>query len=143
MSGDLENVKLLLSRGAKPSESALAQAVTFGYPDVVRTLIAAGANTGIIAASGLNLLHWAVVTNRPAIIPALVEARVPINAIDDNGFTPLMYTATLDYGETGALETLLKAGADRSIKNEEGRTPLQQAQRLGHKQHATAMKQVR
>src|SRR5262249_43675965 len=34
MSGDLEIVKLLLSRGAKPSDSALGQAVTFGYPDI-------------------------------------------------------------------------------------------------------------
>jgi len=132
MSGDLENVKLLLSRGAKPSESALAQAVTFGYPDVVRTLIAAGANTGIIAASGLNLLHWAVVTNRPAIIPALVEARVPINAIDDNGFTPLMYAATIDFGNTEILKALLSAGADKRIRNFERRTPLAQARRYNH-----------
>ena len=56
--------------------------------------------------------------------------------MDGFGFTPLMYAATLDQGETGALEALLKAGADRSVKNEEGCTPLQQAHRLGHTQHA-------
>jgi ankyrin repeat protein len=32
MTGDMENVKLLLAHGAEPS-TALAQAVTFGYPD--------------------------------------------------------------------------------------------------------------
>jgi ankyrin repeat protein len=41
------------------------------------------------------------------------------------------------------LEALLKAGADRSVKNEEGRTPLQQAQRLGHTQQATVLKRAR
>jgi hypothetical protein len=54
-----------------------------------------------------------------------------------------MYAATLDQGETAALGTLLKGGADRGIKNEEGRTPLQQAQRLGHRQHANVLKQAR
>ena len=29
--------------------------------------------------------------------------------------------------------------SDRRIKNEEGRTPLQQAQRLGNQQHATVL----
>jgi ankyrin repeat protein len=129
MSGDLENVKLLLSRGANPSESALGQAVTFGYPDIVRTLIAAGANSGIVEGSGVNLLHWAAITNRPAIIPALVQARVPINAVDDNGFTPLMYAATIDFGNTEVLKALLSAGADKRIRNFEGRTPLAQARR--------------
>jgi ankyrin repeat protein len=41
------------------------------------------------------------------------------------------------------LEALLKEGADRSVKNEEGRTPLEQAQRLGHIQHANVLKRAR
>lgn len=132
MSGDLENVKLLLARGAKPSESALSQAVTFGYPDVARSLIAAGVDVGILASSGINLLHWAAITDRASIVPVLVEAHVPINTMDDNGFTPLMYAATIDFGDTDVLKALLKAGADKTIRNYEGRTPLAQARRHKH-----------
>ena len=132
MTGDLENIKLLLAHSATPLESALSEAVTFGYPDVVRALIAAGADTGIVDGSGINLLHWAAITNRPALIPALAEARVPINAMDDNGFTPLMYAATIDFGDAEVLKALLKAGADKSVRNSEGRTALAQARQYKH-----------
>jgi hypothetical protein len=70
MTGDLENVKLLLAHGASASEeTAIANAVTFGYPDIVRTLVAAGASAGFTESSGINLLHWAVITNRPRSFP--------------------------------------------------------------------------
>jgi ankyrin repeat protein len=143
MAGDVENVRLLLSRGAKASGEAAAEAVTFGHADVLKALIQAGADVTGAESTGINLLHWATITNRTEVIPILVAAGVPLDDVDGFGFTPLMYAATLDYGDTGVLEALLKAGADRTIKNEEGRTPLQQSQRLGHKQHATAMTQGR
>jgi hypothetical protein len=126
MTGDLDNVKLLLAHGAEPG-AALAQAVTFGYPDIVRVLIAAGAPAKLTESSGINLLHWAVIANRPAVIPALVEAGVSMNARDEFDFTPLMYAATIDFGDTKSLEALLKAGADPNIRNGEGRTALEQA----------------
>jgi len=132
MTGDIENVKLLLARGARPSEGALSNAATFGYPDVVRTLLKAGADAGIIAGSGINLLHWAAITNRAAIVPALVEARVPVNAVDDFGYTPLMYAATIDFGDAEVAKALLNAGADKKLRNSEGRTPLAQARRYKH-----------
>ena len=139
MVGDLENVKLLLTRGAQPSEKALAEAVTFGYPEIVRTLIDAGADPNIVEPSGINLVHWATITNRPAVIPVLAAARVPINDQDDHGFTPLMYAATIDFGDTEVLKALLSAGADRKIRNAEGRTPLLQARRLGHSKLAALL----
>jgi ankyrin repeat protein len=132
MTGDLDNVKLLLSSGAKPSEKAFSQAVTFGYPEVVRALISAGADTKLTDGSGINLLHWAAITDRPSLIPILAEARVPINATDDHGFTPLMYAATIDFGDDDVLKALLKAGADKSIRNSENRTPLAQAKYYKH-----------
>lgn len=131
MTGDLENVRLLLENGVRPTEKALAEAVTFGYPDVVRTLIKAGVDAGIVENTGINLLHWATIANRPALIAPLAEAGVPIDATDDNGFTPLMYAATIDFGDTEVLDALLKAGADKKIQNLEGRTPLAQARRYG------------
>lgn len=131
MTGDQDNVKLLLAHGADPS-AALAQAVTFGYPDIVRALIDAGAPAKLTESSGINLLHWAVIANRPAVIPLLVEAGVSINAKDEFDFTPLMYAATIDFGDTASLRALLKAGADPKIRNGDGRTALEQARYYQH-----------
>jgi ankyrin repeat protein len=43
-----------------------------------------------------------------------------------------MYAATVDEGDTETLRALLAAGANATLKNDEGRTPLQQARRLNH-----------
>jgi ankyrin repeat protein len=66
------------------------------------------------------------------MIPILANAGVPVNALDDVGFTPLMYAATIDHGGTAALEALLAAGAKPDLRNDEGRTALQQARRFRH-----------
>lgn len=133
MSGDLATVQLLLKHGADPNAGApLSEAVTFGHVEVVRTLIAAGADADGVEGTGINLLHWATITNRSDVIPVLIQAKVPLNDTDENGFTPLMYAATLDFGDTKTLDALLAAGADVSIKDLKNRTPVQQAQRLKH-----------
>jgi ankyrin repeat protein len=132
MTGDLENIRLLLAHGAKASAEALSEAVTFGYPDVVRTLISTGADPSGTGSGGINLLHWATITNRSEIIPILAAAHVPLDAMDDFGLTPLMYAATLDHGNTKTAEALLKAGADRRIRNDEKRTAFDEARRYKH-----------
>jgi N-acyl-D-amino-acid deacylase len=144
MTGDLEIVRLLLAHGADPSASSpsntpLAAAVTFGYPDVVRELIKAGASVSLTERSGINLLHWAAITNRAAVIPALAEAGVPLNATDQFGYTPLMYAATIDFGDAASLKALVKAGADPHIRNDEGRTPREQARHYKHAQLEAAL----
>jgi ankyrin repeat protein len=147
MTGDVDNVALLLAHGANPSEGAspqadtpIAAAVTFGHVDVVRLLVSAGAHAGITENSGINLLHWATITNRSAVVPALVEAGVPLNARDDSGFTPLMYAATIDFGDTETLTALVKAGADKTIRNNQGRTASEQAHHYGHARLEAALR---
>ena len=132
MSGDLENVRLLLAHGAVPDAEALSEAVTFGNADIVKTLINAGADASITESSGINLVHWATITNRANVIPVLVASNVDINAVDEFGFTPLMYAATVDEGNIDALAALLRAGADRGIRNKDHRTALEQARRYKH-----------
>ena len=147
MSGDLDAVSLLLSRGAKanprpnPSgDSPISEAITFGRADVVRALIRAGAKVDLVERTGVNLLHWATITNRADVIPELAKAGVDINAIDEYGFTPLMYAATIDFGDTATLDALLAAGADRAIRNGQGRTARAQALRLHHARLAQSLR---
>ena len=145
MSGDLAAVSLLLARGARADlagasgDMPISEAITFGRPDVVRALIAAGAGVHLVERTGVNLLHWATITNRAGVIPELARAGVDINATDERGYTPLMYAATIDFGDTATLRALLAAGAQPTIANHSGRTPLQQARRLGHLQIAAVL----
>ena len=74
------------------------------------------------------------------VIPVLVKAGVPLNATDDFGYTPLMYAATVDEGDTETLGALLALGAARNIRNDEGRTALEHARRYKHTALANAPK---
>jgi hypothetical protein len=133
MSGDLATVKLLLQHGADPNAGApLAEAITFDHADVARALIAAGASADGVESTGINLMHWATITNRSELIPVLLAAKVPLDEVDENGYTPLMFAASIDFGDTKTLDALLAAGADRDIKDYKNRTALQHAQQLGH-----------
>ena len=140
MSGDVDVVRLLLARSAEPSPEAVSEAVTFGHAGVLQALVDAGANVHGTESSGINLLHWAVITNRASVVPVLVKAGVPVDATDDFGFTPLMYAATVDMGDTDTLKALLAAGADRRVRNDEGRTPVEQARHYKHTQLVDALK---
>jgi len=59
---------------------------------------------------------------------------------EDVGYTPLMYAATLDQGDIETVKALLAAGADRSIRNDQGRTAFEQARRHKHMAIADALR---
>jgi ankyrin repeat protein len=135
MSGDLEAVKLLLAHGADPAAGyPLGEAITFNHPQIAEALIKAGSSADAVESTGVNLLHWATITNRPALIPVLVKAGVPLNDVDENGYTPLMYAAEIDFGDTRVLNALLAAKADTQVKDRDGKTALQHAQTLKHRE---------
>lgn len=143
MAGDLDVAALLLARGAPASAEALAESITFDNPVITRALLKAGADAQGRESTGATLLHWAAITNRPAAVPLLVDAGVPVNAQDDFGFTALMYAATVDVGDTRLVSALLQAGADSRIRNAAGRTALQQAVFLEHDSLARTLRERR
>jgi len=137
MAGDIDNIRLLLSQGADPNRrmklvgtfptSPLLAVVTFGDPAVIRALVDGGANIREKDADGMTVLHWAVVAHHADAVRALLAAGADVNAVDRFGYTPLLYAATIDFGDAETATVLLAAGADPNIKDKQGKTAMAQA----------------
>ena len=50
----------------------------------------------------MSALHWAALGNRVDVVKTLVASGAPLNQVDKHGFTPLMYAATVDFGDAGS-----------------------------------------
>ena len=110
---DLEMLKIALSSGGN------ARAITSPY-----------AGTALIAAAHLGHVE---------IVRALIEAKAPLDHVNNLGWTALMEAVVLGNGgasHTATVEALVKAGADVNIPDRHGTTPLRHARMRGYSQIA-------
>lgn len=105
-------------------ESALMLAALKGHAALAEALIKKGAD---INKTGWTPLHYAASASKLDIISLLLDNSAYIDAESPNGTTPLMMAAM--YGTPAAVALLLKEGADPKLKNLQGLTALQFAQR--------------
>jgi ankyrin repeat protein len=82
-------------------------------------------------------LHYAASSGQLAIISLLIEHSAYIDAESPNGTTPLMMAAM--YGSPESVKLLLQEGADPQLKNQQGLTALQFAQRANRPDSAQAI----
>lgn len=100
-------------------ESPLMMASLKGLTEVCAKLIARGAD---VNKTGWTPLHYAATTGQVAVIDLLLENYAYIDAESPNRSTPLMMAA--HYGSTDSVQKLLSAGADPLLKNEQGLTAI-------------------
>ena len=62
------------------------------------------------------------VPHEPTLHAQLIEKHVDLNAVDSDGWTALMYAVTV--GDAVCVAKLIEAGADASIKNNDGDTAM-------------------
>jgi ankyrin repeat protein len=105
-------------------ESPLMIAALNGHEDLVKTLIAKGA---AVNKTGWTALHYAATRGHTEIIKLLLDKYAYIDAESPNGTTPLMMAAF--YGTPSAVKLLLESGADPLLKNIQGLSAIDFANR--------------
>ena len=115
----------------RADESPLMMAAFTGDLALCKQLIAMDAD---VNKPGWAPLHYAATKGHVDVIRLLLEEHAYIDASSPNGSTPLMMAAL--YGTPAAVKLLLEAGADPMIKNIQGLTAIDFAQRGERKDSA-------
>ena len=106
--------------------TALMLAAEKGNIDDMNVLLKAGANRAIKDADGYTWLHYAVSGDcNKDVLQAVIDLGVEINATNKQNCTALMLASKK--GKIDAINVLLKAGANRDIKDADGDTWLHYA----------------
>lgn len=104
------------------------------HPDKIQRLLALGADIDVRNYKGKTALHYAAKAGFLKVINLLIEKGATIDAPDKNLETPLFdaLRSTIKDGEKqqAAVEALLVKGANPTLKNRKGVTPLNVAQRM-------------
>lgn len=108
----------------KADESPLMLAALDGETALVKRLVAMGAD---VNKPGWAPLHYAATRGHLDIMTFLLDEHAYIDAASPNGTTPLMMAA--HYGTPSAVKLLLEAGADPMLKNMQGLSAIDFAQR--------------
>ena len=107
-------------------ESPLMLASLKGHLGLVEKMITKGAD---VNKTGWTPLHYAASTGQIKIISLLLQNHAYIDAASPNRSTPLMMASM--YGTAEAVKLFLQEGADPLLRNQQGLTALQFAQRAG------------
>ncbi len=86
-----------------------------GDAEVVKSLLAGGADSNIRGWRDYTPLHWAALRGHAAIVNVLVQAGALVDAVNQYGSTTLIFAA--DKGHEAVFKALLEAGADPKPEN--------------------------
>ena len=135
--GDAARIGELLAAGTPVDERSpdgftpLQLACHFDHAGAAALLVRAGADLSARASGSMTVqaLHAAAASPTGACSPLLLAAGAPLDAAQGGGFTPLHELATRKLASLA--ELLLAAGADPSVKAEDGRDAAAMAEAAG------------
>jgi ankyrin repeat protein len=110
----------------------LNSSVVLGNLDVIKTLLDIGGVVEEQESSGVTLLGRAVLNNQVAIARLLIARGANVNHVDGLGMTPLLYAASIDFGDAAMIELLLKSGARADARTKQGFDALDLARKYKH-----------
>ncbi len=146
--GDEDTAALLMKRGAKPDtldrygKSVICYAAARGASRLVASLLDAGVDPNARYGGELTALMWAAGfpdLTRPEraaeTVKLLIARGAKLDLVDDRGRSALMTAAGLNRFETARV--LLEAGADRALRDKEGKTAADLSATQGMRQMLT------
>lgn len=140
--GDKDIILLLLKAGANATiedlhdESLLYLSICdVKDREVVKALIDAGASVHDTSPWGESLLECAIFSYDPEIVLILLQAGCDPNHQDAYGDTALHY-AVENICDVVIFQALLAAGADHTMRNFEGETPLDEVEQMIHEKES-------
>ena len=148
MAGDVQTAGALLDAGARLADrmkviGRFAQSpLMYGVfldPGMIEYLIGKGANPNEVDDDKISVLSWATIGNNASMVKSLLARGAQVNHLDNFGMTPLLYAASIDFGDTAVMEKLIAAGADVSAKNKGGLTALDLAKNYRHQAMANLL----
>jgi ankyrin repeat protein len=122
---EMAKVRLLIERGADVKKATprgrtalVLAALSDRSADIVKLLVASGADVKAVDAFKVTALTAAAVGNDLDTIRVLVDAGLDVNATDFFGATPLMYSA--GHGNLEAVRLFLAKGANVNVVSNDG-----------------------
>lgn len=132
--GHIQVVKLLLERGLDPAQvnaigsTPLHQASLLGHVDILKLLVARGVDRCSVDGTGCTALLRASAYGHPEAVQYLLGLVVNDGHMEKKnnaGYTPLL--AAIENGHLGVVDMLLQKGADITVSNLTGVSPLMAA----------------
>jgi uncharacterized protein len=140
---DPEVTRLLLQSGARAEERMLVlgffpvvpvlTAVTFDDASTLAALLEKGVPVETKDDDDITLLGWAAIGNEMNVARLLISRGANVNSVDKKGMTPLLYAASIDYGNSSMIDLLLKSGANPMARTKEGLTASELARKYNHR----------
>jgi ankyrin repeat protein len=140
--GNAGVLKRLHDAGAKIDEpmlligtsrtTPLLGAFKFGDADVARALFDLGTPVEFADGNGITMLGRAALNNEVGMARELIGRGANVNVVDKLGMTPLLWAASMDFGDPAMIELLLNSGARADARNKDGLTALDLARKYNH-----------
>ena len=131
MANNSAMVSLLLQKDAVPS-TAILFAAEKSAVSVIQTMLNYSVGLDCLDDGGRGLFHHASKRGSLEVVRFLGQRDLNINGKDKNGLTPLHDSCCGDSEVPEVVEALLEFGADHTIKDNFGRSPLQVAWQFGY-----------
>lgn len=132
--GDTNGLTLMLAKDPsllnsrdKEGNTPIFHAVASKQEQMVKFMIARGANVNATDTNGVTPLHIAAVMGNGSIAGLLLDFGATVDAVTTQGITPLHWAAY--YGNQEVAQVLIKHGAPVNAKEKSGNTPLHMAMR--------------